>query len=144
MRPRPGGPATTRRRNPEQCPPLGKFYSPAHPRFDRLIAARPPTVCLRVVLIDGHHDPFRLVIPVTIWPSVGTLMTWWVVAYPGIVGLRWRDTLAQGHSVWDVFPQIGADLPYPSGLLILGVIVLVPLRLIGLLMTVGDPGGGDP
>jgi hypothetical protein len=107
------------------------------------ISPLPTTVCLRVVVIDGRHDPFRLTIPVTIWPSVGTLVLWWVAAYMGIVGLRWRDTLAHGHSVWDVFPQIEADLPYLSGLLILGVIVLVPLRLVGWAMTIGDPGGDD-
>lgn len=103
----------------------------------------PTTVRLRVVVIDGRPDPFRLTIPVVIWPSVWTLLVWWTAAFLGIVWSRWQHTLAHGSSLRDVFPQLLEDAPYLFGLLSLGALVLVPLRLAGWLMTLGDPGGDD-
>ncbi|HEX4608025.1 MAG TPA: hypothetical protein VH092_07460 [Urbifossiella sp.] len=97
----------------------------------------------QVVIVDGHPDPFRLTIPVTIWPSAWTLVLWWVAAYVGIVGARWQHALAHSASVWDVFPQFGEDLPYLLELLLLGALVLAPLRALGWALTLTDPGGED-
>ncbi|HYH64338.1 MAG TPA: hypothetical protein VD866_06530 [Urbifossiella sp.] len=103
----------------------------------------PATVRLRVVVVDGRPDPFRLTIPVTVWPSAAAMLTWWGLVCLGIVGIRWRDPLAHSASVWDVIPQLGADGPFLLQLILLGVVVLGILRLVGWALTFADPGRDD-
>jgi hypothetical protein len=52
----------------------------------------PTTRKLHVSLADGLPNPIRVTIPVTIWPSVWTLVLWWLLAYFSIVGARWQGT----------------------------------------------------
>ena len=58
----------------------------------------PTTARLHVVVLDGMPSPRRVTIPVTVWPSVWTLVLWWVVAYLGIVGARWSARVMRGES----------------------------------------------
>jgi hypothetical protein len=98
---------------------------------------------LHVSLADGHPNPFRVTIPVTVWPSAWTLLLWWVVAYFTIVGTRWQGAVAHSRSVWEVFPLLWGDLPFLIELMLLGVLVIVPLRLLGALVAMAEPGDGD-
>jgi hypothetical protein len=96
-----------------------------------------------VSVADGLPNPPRITIPVTVWPSVGTLALWWLGVYIAIVAARWRDTVAQSQSVRDVIPQVWNDMPFLLELLAFGALVLVPLRLIGALISMADPADAD-
>jgi hypothetical protein len=87
-------------------------------------------------------NPFRVTIPVTVWPSAWTLVLWWLLAYFSIVTARWQGVVANSGSVWDVFPQLWGDLPFLVELLLLGFVVVVPLRLLGSLISMAEPGNG--
>ena len=59
-----------------------------------------------------------------------------------ILGARWRNTLVGSDSAWDVFPKIRGDFPFGVELLLLGVLVIGVIRVLGWLITVGEPGDG--
>jgi hypothetical protein len=99
----------------------------------------PVTAKLCVVVSDGLPNPCLLTIPITIWPSLKLRLTWWVLVFLGLVGLRWERTLVHDNSMWNVFPQLRDDLPYIGGLFLLGVPVLAVLYLLGWVATVGAP-----
>ena len=103
----------------------------------------PITGRLHITVLDGQPNPHRMSIPVTVWPSVSTLLLWWLIAYLSILGTRWQSTLASSDSAFAIFPKLRADLPYLVELLLLGVLVIIPLRIIGWLLTLSDPGDGS-
>ena len=85
----------------------------------------------------------RVTVPVTVWPSYGTLALWWLLAYLGILGARWQEALARSDSALDIVPKVRSDSAYVLELLLLGIVLLIPLRVIGWLVTLGDPGDGS-
>lgn len=102
----------------------------------------PVTGHLHISVQDGQPNPFRITIPVTVWPSSSTLALWWLVAYLGIVGVRWQGTVAHGNSAFAVFAKIRGDISYLGELLLLGVVVAVLLRVLGWIVTLAAPGDG--
>ncbi len=95
----------------------------------------PTTGKLHISLADGFPNPLRVTIPVTVWPSLLTMMLWWLLASLSIVGVRWQSMVAHSRSPWDVFPQVWSDVPFLLGLLALGVVVVVLLRVVGSVAT---------
>ena len=91
----------------------------------------PTTGKLHITTIDGLPAPCRITIPVTVWPAYSTLVLWWLLAFLGVVGVRWQRIIADGKSYEAIFNALWNDLPFSLGLLALGFLILVPLRLIG-------------
>jgi hypothetical protein len=110
-------------------------HSPLH------VIPLPSTSRLHVVLADGEPHPFKQSIPVTIWPSIRTLVLWWVSASLTILGFRWRASLADCNSVVDVANVVQRDISFVGLLVILGLLVLPILRGIGWVLAQG--GGYD-
>jgi hypothetical protein len=104
------------------------------------IAPIPTTGKLHVSIIDGLPAPCRITIPVTVWPSHSTLVLWWMLTFLGIVGLRWQKIVAEGQSFAGILSALWRDLPHLLVLLVLGFPVLIPLRLIGWVITLAEPG----
>lgn len=99
---------------------------------------------LHVVILDGLANPCRITIPVAIWPAVGTLAMWWILAYLSIVGLRWQNSIAKSSSPWDIFPTVQSDLGYLLDLTLLGVLMVLALRIAGWFWVMFEPtGSGD-
>jgi hypothetical protein len=115
------------------------FYGEYAGHLPQRVLPWPVTAKLFVVVSDGLPNPCRLTIPITVWPSVRLRVTWWVLVFLGLVGLRWQYTLAHNNSVWDVLPQLGDDLPYIGGLFLLGFPVLALLHLFGWVATARAP-----
>jgi hypothetical protein len=100
----------------------------------------PRTGNLHVTVIDGLPAPCRITIPVTVSPAYSTLVLWWVLAFLSIVGVRWQRTVANSNSFTDIRSAMWGDLPYLLALLIIGFLVLIPIRLIGWLISLAEPG----
>lgn len=98
---------------------------------------------LHVVILDGCPSPCRITIPVTIWPSVWTLVLWWLLAYFSIVGVRFQSSIANSSSPWEIISTVRGDLGYLAGLLLMGFFVLVPLRALGWFLTLVEPSDGS-
>lgn len=98
----------------------------------------PSTGRLRINLKDGWPEPRRVTVPVTVWPSVRTLVGWWAVVALAVVGVRWKEVLARSSSVWDIVPHVRTDATFLVELLALGVLVVLPLRLIGWLLVLSE------
>lgn len=107
------------------------------------LAPLPVTGRLHISLSDGQAHPVRVTIPVTVWPSFGTLLVWWLLATAAILGARWQEVIARGNSpLTDAVSRVRGDFVFALELLLLGALVLVPLRVVGWLTTLGDPGDG--
>jgi hypothetical protein len=104
------------------------------------IAPIPTTGKLHVTVIDGLPAPCRITIPVTVWPAYSTLVLWWLVTFLSIVGLRWQRTVAEGQSFADILRAMWGDLPHLLELLALGSLILVPLRMVGWLVSLAESG----
>jgi len=100
----------------------------------------PTTGKLHVSIIDGLPDPRRITIPVVVWPAHSTFLLWWVLAFLSIVGLRWQKTVADNERFTDILTAMWTDLPHLLGLLALGFLIVIPLRLIGWLVSLAQPG----
>ena len=96
-----------------------------------------------ISIADGRPKPPRITVPVIVWPSVGTLALWWLGIYIAIVAARWKDTVAHSSSVRDVVPQVWNDVPFLVELLLFGGFVLIPLRVLGYLISTGGSGDAD-
>lgn len=103
----------------------------------------PTTGRLHISVHDGHPNPFRMTVPITVWPSVSTLVLWWVVAILGVLGTRWQSALATSDSPFTILTKVRDDASYLLELLVLGVLVVIPLRIIGWLLTLADPGDAN-
>jgi hypothetical protein len=101
----------------------------------------PTTAKLYVSIIDGLPGPCRITFPVTVWPAHSTLLLWWLLAFLSIVGLRWQRTVAYGDSFTSILKAMWVDLPFLLGLLALGFLIVIPLRLIGWLVSLAEPSG---
>jgi hypothetical protein len=75
---------------------------------------------------------------VKIWPSNRTLIIWWWLIVPGIVGLRWQKTLASEESPREMVRTVVADWSHLFGLLLVGVTTIVALRAAGWFIALGD------
>jgi hypothetical protein len=80
---------------------------------------------------------------VKIWPSNRTLIIWWLLIVPGIVGLRWQKTLASEESPLEMVRTVVADWPHLFGVLLIGVTAIVALRAAGWFIALGDGTGSD-
>jgi hypothetical protein len=100
----------------------------------------PTTGRLHVRIIDGLLAPCRITIPVTVWPAYSTLILWWLLAFLGIVGLRWQKIAADRNSYEDIFEALWRDLPFSLGLLALGFLIVIPLRIVGWVVSLAEPG----
>jgi hypothetical protein len=103
----------------------------------------PTTGRLRVTVIDGLPAPCRITIPITVWPSHSTFVLWWVLAFLSIVGLRWQRIVADRERFGDILDAMGKDLPHLFGLLALGFLIVIPLRVIGWLVSLAEPVEGS-
>jgi hypothetical protein len=99
----------------------------------------PVTGKLHVSVSDGQPNPFRMTIPVTVWPSGWTLAMWWLVAVASVVGLRWQSALARSDSALEIIPKIRSDSRFLGELLLLGVATLLFIRLLGWLVVLAEP-----
>jgi hypothetical protein len=68
------------------------------------------------------------------------LVLWWILTFLGIVGLRWQRAAADGQSFPDILGAMWGDFPRLLGLLALGFLILIPVRLIGWLVSLAEPG----
>jgi hypothetical protein len=102
----------------------------------------PTTGRLHVVLGDGLPNPCRVTIPVTVWPSRWGYVLWWLLAFLGLLGVRWQATVASSRSVQDIASTVWGDLPYVVGLLALGFLILIPLWALWWLLLMTQPGDG--
>jgi hypothetical protein len=100
----------------------------------------PTTSKVHITAIDGLPAPCRITIPVIVLPAYSTLVLWWLLAFLGIVGVRWQRLVADRNSYVDVFKALWDDLPYSLGLLALGFLILIPLRAIGWLVSLAEFG----
>jgi hypothetical protein len=65
---------------------------------------------------------------------------WWLLAFLSIVGIRWEKIVANGNSFSDILPGFWKDLPLLLGLLALGFLIVIPLWLIGWLISLTGLG----
>jgi len=103
----------------------------------------PTTGKLHVSIIDGLPDPCRITIPVVVWPSHRTFVLWWLLAFLSIVGVRWQKTVAESETVTDMLRAMRKDLPHVLGLLALGFLIVIPIRMVGWLVSFADPAADD-
>lgn len=99
----------------------------------------PKTGKVHATVIDGLPDPCRVTIPITVWPGYSMYVLWWLLAFLSIVGLRWRRIVADGDSFSDTLHALGRDFPHLLGLLALGSVIVIPLRLLGWLVSLTEP-----
>jgi hypothetical protein len=67
-----------------------------------------------------------------------------VFAFLSIVGFRWQRTIAYADSFTETITAMWIDLPYLVGLLALGFLVVIPpLWLLGWLVALAEPSGGN-
>jgi hypothetical protein len=97
---------------------------------------------LHIAVIDGLPEPCRVTVPVTVWPAHTTFVLWWLVAFVSIVGVRWQQTAAARDTVADILLAMWADLPHLLGLFALGFLIVIPLWLIGWVVSLAEPTGG--
>ncbi|WP_439628372.1 hypothetical protein [Gemmata sp.] len=119
--------------------PVSEYHAEYAGHFYKLSLPWPYTVKLCVAVLDGRPNPYRAMVPVTVWPSLGRLVTWWLAVSVGVLGIRWQNALAQSASVGSVFTQVADDLSFAGGVLLLGVPVLGVLQALWLLMTLRPP-----
>jgi hypothetical protein len=105
--------------------------------FSRLLPI-PTTGKLHISVLDGLPDPCRVTISVTIWPGFSTLVLWWILAFLSIVGVRWQKIVADSHDYSDILGAMWRDLPHLLGLLALGFLIVIPLRLLGWLVLFAE------
>jgi hypothetical protein len=123
---------------------LPTYHAEFSGRLPMRIIPVPKTGKLHVTTIDGLPNPWRITIPVTVRPSYSTLVLWWLLAFLGIVGLRWQTTVANGASYPDILDAMRGDVPYLLGLLALGFLTLIPLLvMIGWVVTAAELGEGS-
>ena len=101
----------------------------------------PVTTRLAVVVCNGTHQPYNLTIHVTVWPTVGGIVTWWALAFLVVIGVRWKGHLADSQSYEATLTHIGGDLVFVVGeFFVFGVIAVTALRLLGVMATLKRPG----
>jgi len=107
--------------------------------FPRLSIPWPYTAGLCVAVLDGLPNPYRVTIPVTVWPSVGRLLTWWLVVFIGVLGLRWQNVVVQSKTYQAIFTEIYDDLSFAGGVLLLGIPIIAGLQALWMLLTMQAP-----
>lgn len=100
----------------------------------------PITAKLCVVVSDGLPKPCRVTIPVTVWPSLALMGTWWLLVFLGLVGFRWQSAIASAKSMTAVWNHVLNDLPFVGGVFLLGVPILGLLQALGWVATARSPG----
>jgi hypothetical protein len=109
----------------------------------RRIIPLPTTAKVHVTALDGLPTPCRVAIPFRIWPTYSSYLLWWSLVFLGIVGLRWERTAAREESIRGMLSDLWADLPHLLGLFAFGFLVVIPLRLIGSLISLADSSEND-
>jgi hypothetical protein len=123
--------------------PVPTYHAEFTGRLHLRIIPIPTTGKLHVTVIDGLPDPRRVTIPVAIWPAHSTLLLWWLLAFLSIVGLRWQRIVANSESFPEILKAMWRDLPHLLGLLALGFLIVIPLRLIGWLVLLTESAEGS-
>jgi hypothetical protein len=111
--------------------PVPTYHAEFSGRLHLRIVPIPTTGKLHVTVLDGLPDPCRVTIPVAIWPAYSTLLLWWLLAFLSIVSLRLQRIVADNESFPDILQAMWQDLPRLLGLLALGFLIVMPLRLVG-------------
>jgi hypothetical protein len=146
--PHPGAEVTLTAERPLQLLfPASRVGDGGSPTYHAELTGHPPlrmpwpaTGRFHVTILDGLAGPHRIVVPVTVWPSRRGLAVSVLLIFLSIVGLRWESALASSASAWDIIPAVWGDAPYLLGLLLLGVLAVILLRVAGWLTTLHDPG----
>ncbi|VTT98996.1 unnamed protein product [Gemmataceae bacterium] len=119
--------------------PVPEYHAEYAGHFPKMSLPWPYTARLCVAVLDGRPNPYRATVPVTVWPSLSRLLTWWLAVMVGVLGVRWQGVLAQSPSLGTVFAQVADDLYFAGGLLLLGVPVLGVLQVLWLVITMQPP-----
>lgn len=90
---------------------------------------------LYISLGDGLPNPRRITIPITIWPSFKMFMVWLIFIFLSVAGARWQGTIANSPTLSEIAPKMRDDIPFLAGLLGLGFLGLVILRMIGFVIS---------
>lgn len=64
------------------------------------------------------------------------------LAFLSILGLRLQRTMAYSDSLGNIVERVWNDMPYVLGLLGLSVLALIPLWIIGCLVSLAEPSEG--
>ena len=115
--------------------PVPTYHAEISGRSILRIIPIPTTGKLHITTIDGLPAPCRITIPITVWPAYSMLLLWWLLAFLGVIGVRGQRIAAEGKSYEDILKALWGDLPFSLGLLELGLLILIPLRLIGWLAS---------
>ena len=103
----------------------------------------PAMARLHVTILDGHPTPCRITIPVKVWPAFSMWILWWLLAFLGIVGLRWERIVARSELFSDILSAIWADCPFLLMVLLTGTLIVIPLRIIGWLVSLAETSEGE-
>ena len=68
---------------------------------------------------------------------------WWLLAFLGIVGLRWERIVARSELFSDILSAIWADCPFLLMVLLTGTLIVIPLRIIGWLVSLAETSEGE-
>jgi hypothetical protein len=63
-----------------------------------------------------------------------------MVAFLGIVGLRWQKPIAESETINAMLTTLGGDWPYLLIIFVLGLFAVLPFRLAGWLVALAEPG----
>lgn len=107
------------------------YHSEFSGRLMLRIVPIPATAKLHVTTIDGRLAPLRITIPIMVWPSRTTLLIWWLLTLVSVAGLRIQRVVLFSDSLGEAIASAWRDLPFLLGLLVLTFLVLLPLQMLG-------------